>query len=258
MKNFIIYTVLILSSISLQAQVALTNMSESDLESLVNEMGANFHQFSLVKADNENQRYEFGIMSGSTNSTTLRKLSTGISLKSIPHASIFGGGYFSNGLTAEVSYLPSVKAQDVKLTSGSIGLKWAAKTVFQDLPVHLSLKGFVGTSTVNWQQVIATVLTDMKYNQNFYGLNIQVSKEFSIFEPYAVVGLSKNSGEVNASGSTSIFSSSFTTNTSAESKVSGQNYSLGCNVNQQMLSVGLEIGNYYGSQVTTAKMSALF
>lgn len=240
------------------AQVSISNVSESDLESLVKEIGANFHQFSLVKANSLEQPYEFGIISGGTNSTTLNRLAGGSTLKSIPHGALFGAGYFANGLTAEVSVLPPTTAQEVKLTSYKAGLKWTANSIFENLPVTISVMGFAGSSKVNWQQSISSINTDMEYSQNFLGLNSQVAYKYLIFEPYAVIGFSNNDGKVMASGAASIFNSSFTTSSSAEKKVSGLNYSAGLNVTQKSLSVGLEIGSYYDIQVNSIKVSAMF
>ena len=259
MKSILISVVaLLLLAPQLNAQVALTNVSESDLESIVKEVGANFHQISLVKANSSENPYEIGLISGGTNSKTLNQLAGGSTLSSIPHAAIFGAIFFNPGLTFEASYLPTIKAQDVKLTSGKVGLKWTANHFFQTLPVNISVMGFLGTSQVTWQQTIATVLADMKYSQNFMGANLQVSKNFMIFEPYGVLGYSNNSGEISASGTASIFNTSFTASNTADKKVSGLNYAAGLIVNQSNLSYGLEIGSYYGVQVNSLKMSALF
>lgn len=240
------------------AQVYISNVSESDLESLVKEIGANFHQFSLVKANSLEQPYELGFISGGTNSSTLNRLAGGSTLKSIPHGALFGAGYFANGLTAEVSVLPPTTAQEVKLTSYKAGLKWTANSFFENLPVTISLMGFAGSSKVNWQQPISSINTDMEYSQNFLGLNSQVAYKYLIFEPYAVIGFSNNDGKVTASGTASIFNSSFTASSSAGKKVNSVNYAAGLNINQKSLSVGLEIGSYYDTQVNSIKVSSMF
>jgi hypothetical protein len=166
--------------------------------------------------------------------------------------------YFKPGFTVEASYLPPIDAQGVKLTSGKAGLKWTANSVFETLPLNVSIMGFVGNSKVTWQQKITNVLTDMQYSQNFMGANLLFSKSYMIFEPYGVLGFSNNSGEISGTGTASIFNSSFTASSSADKKVNGMNYAAGLNVNQKTLSIGLEIGSYYGVQVNSIKMSALF
>lgn len=262
MKKFKFNTIAFLAAffltLSAMAQVSISNVSESDLESLVKEVGANFHQNSLVKTNSTENLYEVGFVTGGTDSKTLHRLAGGGRISSIPHAAIFGAMYFKPGFTVEASYLPTIDAQGVKLTSGKVGLKWTANSAFESLPLNISIMGFFGTSKVKWQQTIATVLADLEYSQSFVGANLQFGKQYYIFEPYGVLGFSNNSGEVSATGSTSIFDSTFTASSNAEKKVNGLNYAAGINVNQKTLSIGLEIGSYYGVQVNSIKMSALF
>ncbi len=252
----IVFLLLMVSNAALA--IELKSVAKKDLVAIVEETGATY-KHTVVNSGSVTEKvfgYEIGLMSGSASTPQINSLlnneSSSGETKSIPRFSLIGALQLPLNLSAELNYQPEIRSS-FRLSSQSVGLKWNTKAV-KAMPVDLAVKGFLGRAEIGWTQAFNT---NIDYSQNYYGVDLLVSRKYGFLEPYANVGYISNEGKLG-SNKLSPFDAGYTTSTSAKEKVDGFTYGLGMEVNLLMMSYAFEMQSSFNTTAVAFKAAADF
>ncbi len=256
-------SILFISTFTHAADFGFVNVSENDFKDIISEFGSAFVHTSVSPASSLGKIFgiELGVIAGGSKTEVIADIANELDPASeadtLPHAGFLGAISFPMGFTAEINFLPEVKNSDLDFSTGSLGVKWTFTEVFP-LPVDMAVKLHSGSSTIKWNQPVSSVATNIEYEQQVSGLQLQVSKKLTVFEPYLTLGTVKTTGKLSAKGSGTVFDAAYSTASSEEEEVSGVHTMLGFNVNLLILKLGLEAGKVAGVQTASAKVSLFF
>jgi hypothetical protein len=258
MRILSLLCVLIVGSSSYASGVGFTGIDKAEFKDIIEDFSAVFTHTSVSPASSLGKifGFEIGVIVGASKTESIDKLSKQVdptsSVEHVPHAGLLGVVTFPLGISGEINFLPKIDNSDINLQTGSLGIKWTVTDVFP-LPVDIALKIHSANSTIGWNQ---TAVGDVKYKQSVTGLMIQVSKKFTLFEPYVNLGSVKSEGELSAP--VSIFDPAYTTSTSSKEKVSGGMFMVGTNLNLVIFKLGAEAGKVLGNNKISLKASFYF
>jgi hypothetical protein len=245
-------------------QIPLQNIDQSDFKNVVSDFGANSMHTSVSGASSLGHLYgfEIGLVGGQTNTPHINHLAhetdPSASASKLPHGEILGVVSVPFGITVEGGLIPKVGGEDFKFNSLALAVKWTPTEILLDWPVAVALKAQLAKSHLDFHQTISSVPTDFKYDNTLSGLTVLVSKDFMLVEPYAGFGLLSTKGDLNVSGSGSVFDPSFTTSQSASATRSGSVWMVGAELKLIVFKVGAEYANLFGTDRFSGKLSFYF
>ena len=260
---------LLLSSPLYASDIQLDDLSQEDVDNVAEEFSANFVHSTISGASSLGKvfGFELGVIGKITDTPKLGALvkeqSSSADVSSIYDAGILAQVSVPFGITGELVYLPEMSLSDIKANRTSLGVKWTLTDSVLTIPfMNLAIRAHYSTAELKYSDVINNsstgyndVNSEIGVKTNSYGANVTVSFDLLVFEPYAGVGYvsSDTDIDVNASGSTNIFS--FTSAQSASSKSSGIHYFVGAQANLLFFKLGAEYSNVYGVDRVAGKIS---
>lgn len=246
---------------SATANLSLTNVSEAELEKVINDFSAVFNHTTVSPASSLGAVFgmEFGLIGGTASTPGVDAVaqSAGESVADLPTFGLFGMISVPMGFTIEGSFLPSLDLGDGKFSNVGVAGKWTiTDTPLLDLPVDLALKLSVNTSELSFNQAVSSVDTKTTFKDTITTFSAYASKSFAVVEPYVGFGYVKADGELSVEGSNTIFD--FTSATSAKASPSGSMFVVGAQFNLLLMRLAVETGKILDSNRTTAKFSFYF
>lgn len=259
MRKLILAMTLLFATVG-RADVGFENLTAAEFKDIIEDFASVFTHTSVAPASSLGKifGFEIGLIVGAAKTADVEKLSKEIDpsadVARLPHAGLLGVLTFPFGLSGELNFLPEIENSDIHLKTHSLGAKWTITDVYP-LPVDLAVKLHSATSTIRWNQPFP--VSGVEYEQTVSGLLLQVSKKFTIFEPYLNLGSVKASGKLSAASS-DIFDPSYTSALSAEENVSGGMFMVGFNANLLFVKLGAEAGSVLGNNKMSLKASLYF
>lgn len=244
-----------------RADLALDNISESDLEKVINDFSAVFRHSTVSPASSLGTLFgvEVGVLLGTSTAPGVSGIAadSGGSVDTLPSGSLLLMVSVPMGITLEASILPEIElGAGGAFSNTSLGVKWTMTDTLLDLPLDLATKLSVTTSSLSFTQPVSSVDTKTTFKDQITELSVVASKNFVIVEPYFGLGYISANGELGVEGSSTIFN--FTSETKATSKPSGMIYYGGVQANLLFMRLGLEMSKVFDSTKTLAKFSFYF
>lgn len=216
---------------------------------------------------------EFGLLAGESNTHNIQSIvyenGFDADVNPLPSARLLGRLTFPHSLTLEVSGLPQISISGLAVSMWSAGLQWT----FTDevWPINwfdAALKIKYAQSALSFSQIINNASTggnpvaaDVRFQDVVYGVELFVSKTFSIFEPYLSFGYAEGDGDlsVDAGGGATVFSPAFTAAQSGRANSENWQGRLGFSVYPfPFFVLGGEYARAFDADSWTAKLSFQF
>ena len=268
LKNFIQLTALALGlalgAQNVQAQtLEFDNISQEDLENIMDEVSANFHHTSVSGANTLGSifGFELGLIGGITKTPKIDALvkeqDPDESAEQVPHGTLLGVLTVPLGITAELGIVPEVGSGDFKFSRQSLGVKWTiTEVLLTDLPVSLAIKGHYTKAELEFEQPVNGQDTKVKVEDSVTGFLFLVSKNFAIVEPYAGIGYLMSDGDIDVSGTSTIFN--FTTSQQASAKNSTTQFLVGAELKLLVFKMGAEYSRQFDTDRYSLKLAVYF
>lgn len=264
-KNCIAIIILVFSFSVFSSDFGLENLTKKQFKGLVEEMGANTKHTTVSGASllGDGKKYEFGLVLGNTQADTLKSLLSSYStdgttaMNALPYYGLLGMVTLPYDLTGEVVYLPEIGMSGVRSTFASGALKWTLPNKW-DLPFDSAIRAFGGFSRTEWGQTVSSTPVDVEAKGKSYGLEGVISRKFGFVDPYFNLGYMFTNGEINTTGSATIFDSSFTSSNTVDESASAMTYAFGANLTALFMRFGAEIGEAFDNRFIRFKVSATF
>ncbi|MFZ4403936.1 MAG: DUF6588 family protein [Pseudobdellovibrionaceae bacterium] len=235
-----------------------TSITSAQFDDISKELSANFTHASVQGPASLGNIFGFqlDLVGGLTQTpnidTIVKTANSSSSFSQAPHGGIGATVSIPIGITAEVVFIPKTTMSDVSFQTTSFGLKLSMNQLIPVLPVNLSLRGIYSSSTFDFSQTVNSVKTDVSDKNSVTGIQLLLGPKVPIIEPYIGVGALSATNELTYTGST-IFSSAFTTSSSAISKPSSTQLLAGLAFNVALVNFGLEYSSLFGASKYTAK-----
>lgn len=257
--------ILLFSNSALGQDLQFENISDSDLEKIVEDFSGNFMHTSVSGASTLGSifGFEVGVVAGAAKSENIESIvketDPTADVPFIPHGGLLGILTVPFGLTVEATLIPEIGDDDFKFQNLSAALKWTpTETLLSALPLSLAGKVHFSKTTVDFKQNDpgTSSQVDATYENSTMGVQILASKNLIFVEPYAGVGFLKGDGELTVKGTNPAFD--FTSSQTASKDVSGANFFAGAEFKLLIFKGALEYSNQLGVDSYTAKFSLYF
>ncbi len=214
--------------------------------------------------------FEVGLVGGTTKSEHLEKVinnngGDGKDFKSLPHGGLMARAHFPFEIFVEATMIPTIKASDAEIQSGTFGLGWNAGGFFE-LPVDVAVGFNASSSEFSYDQVINNTSTgntdvnsEISFKNKTSSLWIGVSKTFlGMLTPYAKFGTfsTESDIDVKAAGGGTIFAFSSAQKETVDS--SGGYLAAGLNFQLALFKIGAEYAKTNDVSSMTGKLSLDF
>lgn len=242
----------------------LESLNKGDLENIVGEFSANFLHTTVTGASPLGNLFGFevGLVGGMTRTPELNKIvqrsDASAEAKQAYHGALVGVLSLPLGFTGEIGLIPKFGSDNFKFGTYSLAGKWTPTRTILDLPFDVAAKVYVTKADLEFKETVSTVSTEFEYNNLQYGLTLFASLPLPLVEPYLGLGYTSSSGELKASGSSTVFENSFTAGNSADATKSSTVGILGVDFKLIFAKVGLEYTRAYDTSRFTGKLSVYF
>lgn len=266
-RTLILISIALFTFLGHAQDLKFQNIDQADMKKVVNDFSAVLNHSSVSGASSLGTifGFEVGVMGGITNTKRIDELvdeSSGQNQKAdqIPHAAIVGALTVPAGITVEGSFLPKVGGDDFKVQNMSLGVKWTPTDVFLDWPVSVAIKAHFTKSQAEFKQTISNVDTNFDYDNNITAFTLLVSKNFVMVEPYFGVSLLSAKGDLDVTGSSTVFDTSAfgAGTTSASASTTSTGFMLGAEVKLLIFKFGAEYANLFGTSRYSGKLAFYF
>lgn len=251
------------SAVSQAQDLEFNNLSEKDLETIIEEYSANFSHSSVSGAGTLGRifGFEVGLVGGMTKTpkvdALVKEQDPSIDADKAPHATLLGVLTVPYGLSTEIGFVPKIGDDDFSYSRVGLALKWTAtETLLSDLPLSLALKAHYAKTDIKYQQPVNGQPTDVSFDNTVWGLTAMASKSFVLVEPYIGLGYLMADGDIHVSGSSTIFN--FTTSTSASKKKSDLQLLAGAELKLLLVKLGIEYSRQFETDRYLAKLAFYF
>ncbi len=268
--SFFTASLFIASSAAFGAGPGFTNLTQDDFDKVINELSANSTFHSVTGAGSLGSVFgvEVGLVGGLTNTPEINRLSKTVDASAdvgrLPHASLLAAVSVPLGFTGELLVFPSVSVGDIKYQQFGGAIKWTATEALV-LPFNLAARAFITKNEIAFKQTLNNATTGnvpvevtVTQENSQTGLQLLVSPNLPVFEPYAGIGMVSAKGKVAMTGATTGTIFGFTSAQNAESSPSSTQYLLGLNVNLLILNLGIEYSRAFGTDSYNAKFGFKF
>lgn len=268
--SFFTASLFIASSAAFGAGPGFTNLTQDDFDKVINELSANSTFHSVTGAGSLGSVFgvEVGLVGGLTNTPEINRLSKTVDASAdvgrLPHASLLAAVSVPLGFTGELLVFPSVSVGDIKYQQFGGAIKWTATEALV-LPFNLAARAFITKNEISFKQTLNNATTGnvpvevtVAQENSQAGLQLLVSPNLPVFEPYAGIGIVSAKGKVAMTGATTGTIFGFTSAQNAESSPSSTQYLLGLNVNLLILNIGIEYSRAFGTDSYNAKFGFKF
>ncbi len=258
-KFFSIFLIFV-SIHSVAADFGFSNITQAEMENIVNEFSVNFAPTSVSGAASLGKvfGFELGFVGGATKAPNVEayaeRTTSQDAPNSLPHALIFAAVSLPYGFTVEAGGAPKVKIEGGDFNYGFFGAKWT----FFDTLFDAALKLNVGKVGFSFAQNSGGVNGTVDFQDTIQTFMIMASKNFVFIEPYVGIGSIKTDGKIKVTGTGTVFDTTYTSAQEATQSPSGSYFAVGANMNLFVLKFGLEIAKGFGTQSVSAKFAFYF
>jgi hypothetical protein len=154
--------------------------------------------------------------------------------------------------------VPKIGSKDFKFNTFSAAAKWTPTDLFWSWPVNAAVRASLTRTNVEFNQTISTVPTTFKFTDTQSALTFLVSKNFAIVEPYFGLGLVRANGDLTASGSSTVFNTTYTSSDEAQVTRTGTQWMLGAELKLLVVKFGLEYSHMLDTSRIAGKFSFYF
>lgn len=269
---------LVSTSSAKAADIAFTNLSLSDFDSVVKELSGNFAYSSITPASSLGRTwgFEFGAVAGSTKSPQIanfvKAANSSSKFKRLYHADILGRLTVPFGITAEAMFIPKITVSDASMKQFGGAVMWTITDLFfTDWPVTIATKGYLTKTNLGFSQNITGTVSGVStpnvpatidYDSTVLGAQLLVSKKLFVFEPYVGIGYAKAQGtlSINTVATTTNFFNFTIPSLSAgvTSKPTSTQFLAGADLQLLFLSLGAEYQRVFGTTSYTGRLSFRF
>jgi len=254
-------TLALLVGFSTQVQAVdlleFTNLSENDVENILEDFQTSFEPSTLSGAGNLGRLFgiEAGLFFGFTNADSIDRLGGG-DVSKLPVAGVFGRFDTLYGIGVEATLLP-VDLGDFRYTNFSFAGKWTFSKFIPFLPVSLRARLRYSRTDLEFEGNDGSSDFRGQVDNNSTSFDITVSKNLLLIEPYAGIGYVRSEGDFNIEGSNDVLG--FTAANSVDGITnSGAHVFFGANLNLFLTRFGVEYSNLFGNSRYLAKFSVKF
>lgn len=245
---------------SFAADLGFSNITQAEMENIVNEFSANFVPTTVSSAAPLGKifGFEVGVIGGLTkakNVESYAERATGQDVSNqLPHAGIFGAVSLPYGITAELGGIPKTKIQDGDFNYVFGSVKWS----FWDTLLDVAAKLSVAKLDFSFNQTSSGVNGVVDFKDTVQTLVLMASKNFIFVEPYIGFGIIKTDGNLKVTGTGTVFDSTYTSAQEATQNPSGIYTVLGANMNLFIMKFGLELYRTLNTDGFSAKFAFYF
>lgn len=242
---------------------AFQNLTSADLQSITNDLSANFSHRSVTGAASLGVAFglEAVVVAGTTQTPNLNRISLasgGGELSSIGSAGVLLAASIPFGITFEYMMLPTLNTGGLTLSGNSMGIRWLMNDVIPILPVNLAVRINSSNSNFGFSQDVNSVTGTIASRTGVNEVSLYLSPKLPVFEPYIGFGILSSQGKIDFTGTGSIFDTSVTTGNSAQSNISSTKMVAGVSIWLPFLSLGVEYVNQFGTTGYGAKFGISF
>lgn len=261
LKIFIIGASLFFSNVAIAQDFQFNNLTQSDVDNIMNDLsGANVHT-SVAGASSMAATIgvEVGVVGGMADSPNIDKLvkDSGESdgAKSLPHGGVLARVGLTSLFNFEALFLPKTDFDGSNFQKSS----FAAQYNFLSLPLFaFALKGHLSDTEINYSQMVNGADVDVALKNRVMGIQLLASATLGVIEPYAGIGHVTSTGEMNVTGSQTIFDTSHTSSSSMESELSSTHLVGGVEFDFLFFNFGVEASQSFGNSRYAVKASFEF
>ncbi len=245
--------------------IKFQNLNKEDMQKIVGDFSANFMHTSVTGAAALGQvwGFELGLVAGVANTPHIHDLakqadpSDPAKVERLPHAELLGVVTVPFALTLEAGLIPKVGSDEFKMSSFSMAAKWTPSELFFAWPVDVAIKVQTTRTKADFKSTIQSVPTTFAFDDSVFALTALVSKNFAVFEPYIGLGVASAKGDLDVSGSSTVFNGAYATSSASEKKSSGL-IILGSEAKLGLVKFGLEYARLFETGRLTGKFSFYF
>lgn len=166
--------------------------------------------------------------------------------------------------TFEMGMIPTLSYNGNSFSRFGASLKWtASRTLFKKFPISLAVRGIYAKSSIGYTQTSSGTTLDVDFTNSQYGLQLQASKFLGGFgfgiEPFVGLGLLNQSSTIGATGTGTLFGSSYPAGTTSITAASlGIWLQAGMMVRLGILSFAASYDQLYGNSGYAGKVGFRF
>lgn len=251
----------IFASASAEAgQLTLPTLNQSDVDTTSKTLASDLSFRPLEPASTFGDVFgvSFGAEANTTSTSQIASLLPN-GPKYIPNGSLFFALQLPLGLGLEAGIIPKITYDGVQFKEYGGAVKWTFSKLFHHSPVDLAVRGLYSNASLNFGETLDSANVNVGYTTQVYGGSLGISKTFLFIEPYADVGLLKQSSTVTGSGTVSLFDTTFPVGTeSATSSSTSPFVDVGVQLHLTVLQLTGEYSDRFGSSAFAAKLSFKF
>lgn len=178
----------------------------------------------------------------------------------VPFGNIQAGINAPLGLGIEFGILPSQNISGTSFGSWGGAIKWSyLRAIFKRAPFDSAIRGSYTSSFVNFSQTISGIPLTVNYNSSIIGATLDISKQLLFFEPYVGYGFLLQNSSLGATGTVSLFNSTFPVNTNTvTSKTMTGWFHAGFELKLFIVTLGAQYDNAFGSDNYAVKFGFKF
>ena len=243
-----IMMIMFLSFSTLTYGIDLTNVSQSDLEGLLEDLSGNMvHSAATGASSSTIFGFQLGVIGSMIDAPNIEKKDS--DADSLINGGLFGSVDLPLGFGAEAIVAP-IKVGDLDYNYTSIAGHWATSLAMLDL----KLRGFITNGKFSFKSNLNDgTSTNVDYEYSGHGLNLSVGLPLPIINPYAGIGYISGESKLIANG---IFDGSTTKNIASAGVDTNSTYFFGgAAINLLLARVGIEASNPYGNNRITGRLS---
>ncbi len=242
---------------------SLDNITADDFDKISEEFSANFVHRPVSPASPLGTvfGFEVGLIAGLTDAPEIANISRRENpteadpFDQIAHAGLYASVSVPFGLTGELILLPETELGDVSISHTSMGLKWTFGNLLGIPVIDMAVRGHFSSSELSYSDTIDSVATSISLDNTTYGVNLLVSGNLLLVEPFAGVGIVTRDTELSASGSAQIFDTTYTTAQSQSIDGTSAQVFAGVQANLLIAKVAAQYENVFGTSVTSVKLT---
>jgi hypothetical protein len=263
MKKLTILILAFLITPLMAAGPSLNNITANDFDKISEEFSANFVHRPVSPASPLGAvfGFEVGLIAGLTDAPEIANITkredptNSDPFDRIAHAGLYASVSVPMGITGELILLPETELGDVSISHTSMGLKWTFGNLLGIPLIDMAVRGHFSSSELSYGDTIDSVATNISLDNMTYGVNLLVSGNLLLLEPFAGVGIVTRDTELSASGSAQIFDSTFTTSQTQSVDGTSAQVFVGVQANLLIAKLAAQYENVFGTSLTSMKLT---
>lgn len=191
----------------------------------------------------------FGVIGVLTSTEEVTAVLPDNKLKYIPGADIFIGLQAPLGLGVEIGFIPTQNISGIKLGKFGGSLKWTINQTFMEKsPFDLAARLMYTNAKISYRQNLSAGTLDLSLKDTIIGSSVSLGMPFlfGVFEPYLGLGMVKQKGILEGSGTVNLFNQSFTTKSSIQSENTSLWFYVGNQIRLLLFTLSFQYDRFFG------------